>query len=386
MRRPRISLLALAALAALAWTPSVALAGPDSPTSAVVAMGDSFISGEGGRWLGNGVVALGERDGTDRAAYGCRWWGCRHDASRVYGPSAETGCDRSDVAPITTSGIPVDLRVNLACSGARAENVWRSSAGGRPHRGEPPQADQLAAVAARHDVRMVVLTVGANDVGFGRLVLGCVLAWTTTPAHDPLHCRFGAQARLESAMPAARAGVRTAVREIRAVMRRAGYTRRDYRLVIAGYASPLPRGADIRYPEASWARLHTGGCPTWDADANWARFVATPYIVEAMARIAAVEGAQFLDLQRILDGHEVCHEAASLASGSNPPLAAESEWVRRLSPGCCGGTLRESLHPNAYGQRAIGRCLGLAYAARRGDWTCRRRGDAIRSAFLAPAR
>lgn len=383
MRHPRLLLLGVTVAALLGPTGSPGLASPASPTSSAVALGDSFISGAGGRWRGNALDPLGDGAGTDRAAYGCGWLGCRHDPALVYGASARNGCDRSDVAPIASAPVRVDLRVNLACSGARSENVWREANGGVAHRGEPPQADQLATVAARTDVELVVLTVGANDMGFGRLVLGCVLAWTTTPARDPGHCNPGAQARLAAAMPWARAGVRKAIREVGAVMRDAGYEAGDYLLLVSSYASPLPRGADIRYPESSWARLHTGGCPVWNADADWARSLATPFITDTLAWAAAAEGARFLDLSRVLAGHELCHADAQRVSSVDPPSAARSEWVRAIAPG--QGSLREALHPNAFGQRAIGRCIGLAFVAPHGDWTCRRRGPGIGSAYLTPA-
>ena len=68
-----------------------AVAGPGSATTAIVSVGDSFISGEGGRWLGNGSEPFGTRSGTDRAAYGCDALGiCEYDAARVYGASEET--------------------------------------------------------------------------------------------------------------------------------------------------------------------------------------------------------------------------------------------------------------------------------------------------------
>lgn len=381
--RTAAALTTLAALGCpLATDASVAGSG-GGPTAAV-AMGDSFISGEGGRWLGNSSDPTGDRGGTDRAAQGCGWWGCRYDPALVYGASEESGCHRSDTAPIESAAIAVARHVNLACSGARVGNVWRAASGGTAHRGEPPQADQLARVAHEFDVRLIVLTVGANDLGFGRLVLGCALAWLTTPASDPRLCHPGAQERLEAGMPAARSGLLLALDEIRTVMRAAGYGRSDYRLIVAGYASPLPRGADFRHPEASWARLHAGGCPIWNADADWAARVAVPWISATLAWAAAVRGAKFLDLSRALEGHELCHRGSARASAEMPPSATGSEWVRAIAPG--QGALRESLHPNAYGQRAIGRCLALAYRAAPGDWSCRRRGPGIRSAYLEPAR
>ncbi len=53
-----------------AWA-EAATASPGSGRTAVVALGDSFISGEGGRWLGNGTEPFGARSGTDRAAFDC---------------------------------------------------------------------------------------------------------------------------------------------------------------------------------------------------------------------------------------------------------------------------------------------------------------------------
>src|ERR1700754_3626524 len=145
--------------------------------TAIVAMGDSFISGEGGRWLGNGSEPFGTRSGTDRAAYDCGVLGCEYDAARVYGASEANDCHRSDVAPIESAPISVEEKLNLACSGAKARDLWPGAEGGTEHFGEPPEADQLAAVARRDDVRMIVVTVGANDVGFGELVVDCALDW-----------------------------------------------------------------------------------------------------------------------------------------------------------------------------------------------------------------
>jgi hypothetical protein len=174
---------------------------------------------------------------------------------------------------------------------------------------------------------------------------------------------------MEAAMPGARAGLRKSIDEIRAVMSLAGYSTSQYRLIVAGYSSPIPRGADIRYPESGWSRLDTGGCPFWNADADWAKNVATPYIVDNMRQIAAEKGVQFLDVRDALNGHEVCHRSSALVTSS--PNSVSHEWVRWVNSGCCQGDSQESLHPNAYGQRAIGKCLQLVYAQPTGNWSCR---------------
>jgi hypothetical protein len=365
--------LMVGAAIATAWavagfwvSPAAAAAG--SGPSAIVSLGDSFISGEGGRWLGNGSEPLGTRSGTDRAAFACDGWDCEYDPARVYGSSEANNCHRSDVAPVRSAPVAVDEKVNLACSGAKLANVWPASTGGRGHFGESPQVDQLAAVARRADVRMVVLTIGANDVGFGQLVAGCALDWARSSGDDPRLCRGNAQTDVEVALPALERGLLKALHGIRVTMGDAGYRRMDYRLVTMGYASPFPAGRWIHYPEDGWSRLNQGGCPLWNADADWAAGAGIEAIVAAMRRAATLAGSEFLDLRRALDGHQVC-DRRSLRVGPAGPSPANAEWVRRLA--FVQGSSRESLHPNAYGQRAIGACIGFLYARPRGDYACR---------------
>jgi hypothetical protein len=120
----------VAVVAAALAIPASVHAGPNSPRTAIVSLGDSYISGEAGRWQGNSVNPLGDRDGTDRAAYNCTAAVCSYDAARVYGATAANGCDRSDVAEIKSATIAVDTNVNFACSGATTANIFRASKGG----------------------------------------------------------------------------------------------------------------------------------------------------------------------------------------------------------------------------------------------------------------
>jgi hypothetical protein len=357
---------------AVLWSAAVlVLAAPgaiaDSRPTAIVSLGDSFISGEAGRWLGNGSELGGSRSGTDRAAYACGDWGCAYDPTRVYGTSEEGDCHRSDVAPIESAPASVGERVNLACSGARLANLWPVSRGGESHFGEEPQVDQLATVARRAEVEMVVVTVGANDVGFGELVADCAVDWARSDEEEPTFCRGEAGAELGAALPRTRHGLVKALRSVRATLAEAGQRPSEYRLVVMGYASPFPPGRLFRYPESGWSRLREGGCPVWDADADWAAGEAVGTLAAAMREAATAVGAGFLDLRHALDGHQLCDRRAALVGPAGPsPLSAE--WVRRLS--FLQGSARESLHPNAYGQRAIGACLGLLFLAPRGDYAC----------------
>jgi hypothetical protein len=335
--------------------------------TAIVAMGDSFISGEAGRWLGNGSEPLGTRSGTDRAAFACGSLGCEYDPARIYGPSEANDCHRSDLAPIASAPIAVGVKVNLACSGAKARDLWPGAKGGTAHFGEPPEADQLAVVARRDQVLLVVVTVGANDVGFGELVAECALDWARSPERDPETCHREAEERIQDALPRATRYVTAALRGVRRTLGAAGYERGDYRLVAMGYASPFPAGRWFRYPEDGWSRLSEGGCPVWNVDADWAAERATADLGAMLEAAADASDAEYLDLTRAFDGHQLCDRRAQRIGPSGPsPLTAE--WFRRLS--FLQGSSRESLHPNAYGQLVIGQCLGIFFKEPRGDYSC----------------
>ena len=380
MSRARFTaLIGVLFVTALGFVPA-AHASPTSSTTAIVSMGDSFISGEAGRWQGNSLNLLGTRDGTDRAASCTLGIFCSYDAHRVYGSSYDNGCHRSDVAEIKSAAISVNEKINIACSGAKTANIWRASQGGQTFKGEAPQADQLATLAAQKNVKLVVLTISANDLGFSDHVINCTIAWTLGYT-----CHDAEQASINAALPAAKAGLRKAVDEVRAVMSGAGYSSSQWRLLMQGYSSPIPRGVDNRYPEGGWSRLTTGGCPFWNVDSDWAKNTATPTIVDNMRSVASEKGVQFLDVRDALNGHEVCNRASSLVDGSHPVSGSGSEWVRWLNSGCCQGDAQESLHPNAFGQRAIGRCVTLIYAQPTGNYTCRNTaGQSYTSMFLQP--
>ena len=268
------------------------------------------------------------------------------------------------MAPIVSAPVAVDERVNLACSGAREANLWPAAAGGQPHFGEPPQVDRLAALARRDDVRMVVLTVGANDVGFGELVAGCALDWARSSEEDPVLCR-ARQAKIDAALPAMERGLRKALRGVREALAAAGYRRSDYRLVTVGYASPFPAGRWSAIPRTAGAGSTKAAARSGTPTPTGRRGRRLDRRRDAGRRDRA--GAEFLDLRHALDGHQLC-DRRSRRVGPEGPSPQSAEWVRRLA--FVQGSSRESLHPNAYGQRAIGACIGLLYAGPRGDYAC----------------
>ncbi len=339
---------------------------PPPPPSAdvVVSLGDSYISGEAGRWFGNSSNNSGSRNGTDRAWVSSG--GGYYDTSLVYLQGTDNdGCHRSDVADVHHSGGV--STINLACSGAVANNVWRASQGGVSQNGWAPQADQLAAVAAGTDIDVIVLSIGGNDLGFSDIIIQCTSDWMTSTWWNTKTCNGQGQQDVNNAMPGAMADVAKAIDEVNAVMAAAGDT--DYRFVLRSYASPIPRGSENRYPETGWSRLNDGGCPFWNVDSDWARDSLVPQISSNLASVAATKGVEFLDVQDLLEDREVCSTSTSHV-GTGGPNGASHEWARWLNTGWNQGDMQESMHPNAYGQEAAGNCLEAMLGQPVGSYDC----------------
>ena len=226
----------------------------------------------------------------------------------------------------------------------------------------PPElslpADIVASLrAAGHDVEMIVLSIGGNDLGFADIIIDCTIEYNTSPSWWPNTCNGEQQANVDARMASAMAGVGTAIDEIRAVMSAAGDT--DYRLVLQ-----IPRGSEFRYSESGWDRTTIGGCPFWNVDASWARDSLVPQISDNLAAVAAAKGVEFLDLSDQLEGREVCSVNTSQGTG------AGAEWARFLVTGITQGEAQESMHPNAYGQQSAGTCLALLHGAVPGNYSC----------------
>ncbi|GAA1257969.1 hypothetical protein GCM10009665_55330 [Kitasatospora nipponensis] len=339
--------------------PAHAVSGP----TASVTMGDSYISGEAGRWMGNSDTSSGNRSGTDRA-----WTGSGYDPTRVYGSTASNGCDRSNSAEVTGATGIAQSTVNLACSGATTANVIRAADGGQSFKGEAPQADQLATVAAHNTVKLITLSIGGNDLGFSDVITACAKDYVVWYSY----CHDDQQSAIDAKMDAAMDGVGRSIDAIRTVMSADGYAAGSYRIVLQSYPSPIPRSSENRYSESGWSRVNTGGCPFWDADSDWARDTMVPEVSDRLAAVAADRGVQFLDLRDLLQGREVCSTATALAASGSAPSATTSEWARFVDVGMTTqGAVQESMHPNYYGQLALGRCLSLLWAQSQGNYACR---------------
>jgi YVTN family beta-propeller protein len=348
----------------------IAVVNSPGQQTAIVSLGDSYISGEAGRWQGNAVPLNlgGDLWGTDRAAINCNDSGsnCDHDGTRVYGESFDNGCNRSDSAEIRSAVIDVGLRLNVACSGARTVNLLPTSAGGQYYLGEPPQIDQLRRIAQRDQVKLVVVSIGGNDLGFASVLGACVHDFVFERAADK-HCHTDQGPVFEAGLTDARPKIEKVVEQVRQTMTASGYADGSYRFVLQSYPIPIPAGPDYRYQPLGISRITKGGCPMWNDDSNWARDTVVPKISAMLEDIAQNAGIDYLELKSLFAGHEVCAKSANQASKansrSNPLLGKDAEWVRFLTQMESQGQAQESIHPNYFGQLALGACLTKVYAS-----------------------
>ncbi|MFH8984298.1 GDSL-type esterase/lipase family protein [Streptomyces varsoviensis] len=383
-RRLAVATAAVAALcgAGLTQGGAVQAQGKAAETPWVVSVGDSFISGEAGRWAGNSNDSEGGYSGTDRAFDATDG---TTDEHRVYGTSYDDHCNRSDSAEVHSARPQARAqRLNVACSGATSTAILLPEHGGSPFKTEPSQAQQLQDAVTGHPVRAVVVSVGGNDLGFEDVITACAKNFLQPIGATP--CAPDQAPEVKKRLPAMRTAVVNTLADVTTAMARAGHRAGSYRLILQSYPSPLPDGARVRYPGDGYDRLTQGGCPFFDKDLTWAHDELVPEISTTLASAARASGAEFLDLSRSFEGREVCASTTAQAGPDQRPSGRTSEWVRFVTTGHGQGQRQESLHPNYYGQLALGTCLGLQLDRAPGDRRCTNTaGAGPRDMRLSPA-
>lgn len=376
------SLPAVALIAAGLVVPLPAHAdGPGSGNPTVVSLGDSAISGEAGRWAGNTNESPSWTDALGPSAY--------HDNAAGNGEQIK-GCHRSKAAEVHLGGGV--LSKNLACSGARTTtSAYNPDSDFKPGidfyddgAGHTGQAKALQAYAATHNVKLVSLRIGANNYHFADIVQTCVLDWFFSPWWAKNYCRDDSNIAplfTPANVGAETANIRTAILNVRTAMTNAGYADSLYTILVSTYWNPIPRGAQIRYPETGYTRQTIGGCGVWNSDADWANDTVVPSINGSVKNAAAASGlpnVKVLEMQTFMNGHRLCEntvgllEEKGLTSWTQPGAADKSEWFQQIrTSSTIGGPyqLQEDAHANYWGQLAMRNCLRQAYAQSRGG-TC----------------
>lgn len=308
----------------------------------IVSLGESYVSGEGGRWAGNSNTSPSSVDALGPHAYDDN---ATNSLSNPPGaPTPGTfelipGCHRSHAARVFIRGLS---GLNLACSGARTDShfafppvnpgfkpgidFFMSSLNGG-------QAAKLSTFAGSHRVRLVVIGIGGNDFGFGSMVSACLKAYLTSRNDAGFHTSkklvyTGSYGKLDPRRYAdldnwhwitvqgaaydnrkycsedssitslvspghaasVRAKVKTAILNAATALAAKGYQRKDYSILVQTVPDPIAGSAQMRYsqgaafkpldPSTWWdkPRQMIGGCGLWNKDLDWVHNVVIPVL------------------------------------------------------------------------------------------------------------
>ena len=344
----------------------------------VVSLGDSFISGEGGRWAGNADVEdHSSIDALGRKAY----WDT---------PTGEEieDCHRSQSAMIHIGDV---YSKNFACSGAVTGTVLTRDTfkpgvdfygGGNDKFPEAyGQAVMLRDFALTHNVRMVVLSIGGNDMKFGDTIEACLSAFMAPTGSDCMDKESVTESFSTDRVRRAQAAIKRSITNVYDAMRSAGKRDGEWTLVSTLYPQPMATGPEMRYPEdlgvTDLDRQYEGGCGFSDRDATWANNAVLNLVnetVKAAGRDARAErpGLRLvtMDSSNAFKGRTLCHKDVKRIDDDDaydeggPKTWRErtavnrAEWAVEIEISNFSETMQqESVHPNYWGQLALRNCL-----------------------------
>ena len=368
----RWRVLAVVAVLGAVGVPAAHADGPGVGTPTIVSVGDSYISGEAGRWAGNAssesyVDALGS------TAY--------YDNSTNSGETI-AGCHRSksNEAPIAGGVAGKDL----ACSGAKSATAPYSSGNdfkpgldfyddGAGHQG---QAKLLQSYATTHNDKLVAISIGGNDYNFAGIVQDCVEDFLLSPSWWPDYCKDDSVVtnQMTSANIAANTTkIKNAILNANTAMTNAGYSSSEFTLLVQDYPSPIPNSSGFRYSQSGYTRQSTGGCGFWNADADYANGTLLPTIDNSVMNAAAQTGlanVKTMELRSAFNGRRLCENTVNRVDSSgyskwNAPGALDHiEWFQGIRTVTTVGSdyyIQESLHPDYLAQLALRNCIRQAY-------------------------
>ncbi|PTA46232.1 hypothetical protein [Micromonospora sp. RP3T] len=392
----RSVLVAALALATAALPAAVAPAAPAAaalPTAAV-ALGDSFISGEGA----GGYAPVVDVNGV---AQGFPGWSAAN-ANAYF-------CHRSPNASLFRADLPgIAARFNLACSGGQPYDIANASAGRAKGRQVAAQLDQLRSVARTHDIDLVLVGLGSNNSSFtfgsvaekcaNRFIADAWTGWWEFWAYlgGPVEQKPCTDADLGTAaqFSAATAETTAALRQLLTTLDEVDADG-QHRVVFQDYTNPLPYELDQSYWSedsrddtrdkfrALGAERYAAGCPIHRASlAPGQRFsqglgTLVSSVRGTLAAEFPADDLVYLNVQRAFDGARLCESAGSPANTLATPIrlmdGPSGTFVTSLSgydkldiqriANACGTyfqTCQESWHPSAAGHQVLGRCLSGA--------------------------
>lgn len=403
---------AVVATSAIALGATNQTASAAKPTAAV-AMGDSFISGEGaGNYLP--VVDFNGRKTT--------FGGWAEDNNKAF------YCHRSPNAEVAVASLPgISARFNVACSGAHPNDISKRPTerpygrGFSPQRQVAPQLDQLRTIAKTHDIDLVVINIGANNraLDFGGVTSQCMnrfandafAPWSMGDSGRP--CWIGSNSIPKP--PAFKIAQQDSLDAVRAILRTLDQIDEDgqHRVVLQDYINPFPAKFDKVFERVEkgniteglptfpklLSRRYEGGCPIHIGSLEGAEYMAKNLgsVVQTNANILRTEfpkaNVTYLSVQRAFDGVKLCERNWGRLTPNSPNLHTPTrfqwtpngnfaetlhDWsakkVKRAGEVCQGllQTCQESLHPNAKGHKVLGQCLTQTLQMAASEASCQR--------------
>lgn len=383
---------------------------PVSLPTAAVAMGDSFISGEGA----GSYQAVVDINGN---AQGFPGWSA--DNSNAY------FCHRSANASINQANLPgISARFNLACSGGQPHDMANDSINRASGRTVEAQIDQLVAVSQTHDIDVVLIGLGSNNSSFtfgdaaaecaGRFVADGYIGWWefwvpiinwitgSSSPQDPCTVNdLASAAELNTAEAETVAAVRQILQTLDQVDADGQHT-----VVLQDYTNPLPPDYDNKFYKESRRtdtrdkfrdlvrERYAGGCPAHRASLGPAHQFSQGLgnLVEGVHSTLSAEfpatDLVYLNVQRAFDGARLCENSNSPSGVLATPVrlmdksggvptgvhltsinGTDKLDISRIQGVCSDWfqTCQESWHPNAAGHAVLGECLSAAVAATNDD-------------------
>jgi lysophospholipase L1-like esterase len=231
----------------------------------------------------------------------------------LYTSAKPAGCLRSVKAypALVAHALGAPL-TDVACASAGVKNMTRAQ---QTYLGiNPPQLNALAP-----DDRLVVLTLGGDDVGFLNVLKECVALSFTDPWGSPCQAHYTGDGNDQLA-----ASVTAEAAKIAQVLTAIAARAPSARIAVVGYPDVFPQ---------------SGGCwpavPITSGDMSYLRGIEDK--ANAMlASVARTAGATFVNTYTPTIGHDFCRP----------------ESVRDVE-GLLPGSLALPFHPNARGQQAI---------------------------------
>ncbi|MGW4463966.1 hypothetical protein [Micromonospora sp. NPDC004704] len=378
------------------------------PTAAV-ALGDSFISGEGAGAYTPVVDVNG-------VAQGFPGWSAPNNNAFF--------CHRSANASLNQANLPgIQSRFNLACSGGQPYDIATASVNRAKGRTVASQLDQLRAVAQTHDIDLVLIGLGSNNSSFtfgdvaskcaNRFVADAWTGWWEFWAYlggpvEQAPCSSGDLAT-PAQVSAATAETTTAVRQLLSTLDQIDPDG-QHRVVFQDYTNPLPFDLESRFHEEDGrddsrdkfrdlgAERYAAGCPIHRASLAAGHLFSGNLgsLVQSVHNTMRAEfpgdDLVYLNVQRAFDGARLCEAANSPAGTLATPIRLQDGptgvflqslsgydkiAIQRIANSCVSyfQTCQESWHPNAAGHAVLGQCLTGAAATVNRTVACVRSGN-----------